>query len=286
MGTGLLNDDRFTIYTMSDSTGQTAETLSKAAIRQFKGTSDIKHTALPRITRPEQIDKIIEVLSQSGPCMVAYTLSVPSLKELLQERAAEAGITVVDLLNPLIHTISSALNIAPPHREGGILRELDEEYYRRIESVEFAIRFDDGKDPKGLELADIILVGVSRTSKTPTCMFLAQNYAKKVCNNPLLFGHTPPKELFENKHKAIGLKVRPEVLLDIRKARVQSLGLPNNAIYAQEAQIEKELAFARDVMEQLGCPVVDVSHKAIEETASEIIHLRYPKPITRKIKSV
>lgn len=286
MGTGLLNDERLTIYTMSDSTGQTAETLSKAAIRQFKGTADIRHTALPRITRPEQIHKIIEVLSQSGPCMVAYTLSVPSLKELLQERAAQVGITVVDLLNPLIHTISSELNIAPPRREDGILRELDEEYYRRIESVEFAIRFDDGKDPKGLELADIILVGVSRTSKTPTCMFLAQNYAKKVCNNPLLFGHKPPQELFENKQKAIGLIVRPEVLLDIRKARVQSLGLPANAIYAQAEQIDKELQAAREIMEELGCPVVDVSHKAIEETASEIMHLRYPKPITRKIKSV
>ena len=280
MSTGLLNDDRLTIYTMSDSTGQTAETLSKAAIRQFKGTSDIRHTSLPRITRPEQINKIIEVLSQSGPCMVAYTLSVPSLKELLQDRAEQAGITIVDLLNPLIH------NIAPPRREDGILRELDEEYYRRIESVEFAIRFDDGKDPKGLALADIILVGVSRTSKTPTCMFLAQNYAKKVSNNPLLFGHAPPPELFEHKEKAIGLIVRPEVLLEIRQARVKSLGLPDNAIYAQIEQIQKELDFATEIMKELGCPVVDVSHKAIEETASEIIHLRYPKPITNKLKSV
>lgn len=286
MSTGLLNDDRLTIYTMSDSTGQTAETLSKAAIRQFKGTSDIRHTALPRITRPEQIDKIIEVLSQNGPCMVAYTLSVPSLKELLQYRAEQAGVTIVDLLNPLIHRISSTLNIAPPRREDGILRGLDEEYYRRIESVEFAIRFDDGKDPKGLALADIILVGVSRTSKTPTCMFLAQNYAKKVSNNPLLFGHKPPPELFEHKEKAVGLIVRPEVLLEIRQARVKSLGLPDNAIYAQEAQIQKELDFATEIMDRLGCPVVDVSHKAIEETASEIIYLRYPKAITNRLKSL
>ncbi len=277
----------FTIYTMSDSTGQTAETLSKAAIRQFKDTApDLRHTPLPRITRPEQIHKMLEILGQNGPCMIAYTLSVPSLKELLQERAEALGIPVVDLLNPLIQTISNELDIAPPRREDGILRELDEEYYRRIESVEFAIRFDDGKDPKGLELADIILVGVSRTSKTPTCMFLAQNYAKKVANNPILFEHEPPPEIYDYKEKAIGLIVRPEVLLEIRQARVKSLGLPINATYAQPEQIEKELAYARDIMQKLACPVVDVSHKAIEETASEIMHLRYPRPILKKIKSV
>ncbi|HEY9843473.1 MAG TPA: pyruvate, water dikinase regulatory protein [Candidatus Obscuribacterales bacterium] len=274
-----------TIYSMSDSTGQTAETLSKAAIRQFRELQEIRHTPLPRISRAEQIDKIMHVLNESRPCLIAYTLSVPSLKDVLLARAAEYKIPAVDLLEPLVQIISKQLGVAPPRRESGILHQLDEEYFRRIEAVEFAIRFDDGKDPKGMEKADIILVGVSRTSKTPTCMYLAQNYGKKVANNPLVYNVKPPKELFEHKDKCVGLIVRPEVLLDIRTARLTSLGLPSSSSYANHDQIQLELEYATRIMTELDCPVVDVSHKAIEETATEIIYMRYPKPITRDFKS-
>lgn len=275
-----------TIYSMSDSTGQTAETLSKAAIRQFRDLQEIRHIPLPKVTRAEQIEKIVQVLAQSQPCMIAYTLSVPSLRDILNARAAEYGIPVIDLLDPLVQVMSQQLGVAPPRNEGGILHQMDEEYFRRIEAVEFAIRFDDGKDPKGMEHADIILVGVSRTSKTPTCMYLAQNYGKKVANNPLVYSVKPPKELFEHKDKCVGLIVRPEVLLDIRTARLQSLGLPASSSYANHDQILLEQEYANKIMEDLGCPIVDVSHKAIEETATEIIYMRYPKPITRELKSI
>ncbi|MEZ0375048.1 MAG: pyruvate, water dikinase regulatory protein, partial [Candidatus Sericytochromatia bacterium] len=206
-------------------------------------------------------------------------------KDVLLARAAEYKIPAVDLLEPLVQIISKQLGVAPPRRESGILHQLDEEYFRRIEAVEFAIRFDDGKDPKGMEKADIILVGVSRTSKTPTCMYLAQNYGKKVANNPLVYNVKPPKELFEHKDKCVGLIVRPEVLLDIRTARLTSLGLPSSSSYANHDQIQLELEYATRIMTELDCPVVDVSHKAIEETATEIIYMRYPKPITRDFKS-
>ena len=275
-----------TIYSMSDSTGQTAETLAKAAIRQFREIQEIRHIPLPRISRAEQIHKIMQVLDQTRPCMIAYTLSVPSLKDVLHARAAEYKIPAVDLLDPLVQTMSIQLGVTPPRNESGILHQLDEEYFRRIEAVEFAIRFDDGKDPKGMEKADIILVGVSRTSKTPTCMYLAQNYGKKVANNPLVYNVKPPKELFAHKDKVVGLLVRPEVLLDIRTARLQSLGLPASSSYANHDQILLELEFANKIMQELECPVVDVSHKAIEETATEIIYLRYPKPLTRELKSL
>lgn len=275
-----------TIYSMSDSTGQTAETLCKAAIRQFREIQEIRHIALPRISRADQIEKIIQVLAQNQPCMIAYTLSVPALKDLLLSKASECQIPAVDLLDPLVQTMSQQLGIMPPRNEGGILHQMDEEYFKRIEAVEFAIRFDDGKDPKGMEKADIVLVGVSRTSKTPTCMYLAQNYGKKVANNPLVYNVKPPKELFEYKEKAVGLIVRPEVLLDIRTARLQSLGLPANSSYANQDQILLELEYANKIMQELGCPIVDVSHKAIEETATEIIYMRYPKPITHKLKGL
>lgn len=274
-----------TIYSMSDSTGQTAETLSKAAIRQFRDLREIRHIALPRISKAEQIEKIMQVLDQNRPCMIAYTLSVPALKDVLQLRAREYQIPAVDLLDPLVETMSKQLGVTPPRREDGILHQLDEEYFRRIEAVEFAIRFDDGKDPKGMEKADIILVGVSRTSKTPTCMYLAQNYGKKVANNPLVYNVKPPKELFEHKDKVVGLLVRPEVLLDIRTARLQSLGLPAHSSYANQDQILLELEYASKIMQDLECPIVDVSHKAIEETATEIIYNRYPKPFSKEFKA-
>ena len=279
-------DSILTIYSMSDSTGQTAETLSKAAIRQFREVQEIRQISLPRISRPEQIDKIMQVLSQTRPCMIAYTLSVPTLKERLIAQATALKMPAVDLLGPLVQTISKQIGVTPPRHEGGILHQLDEEYYGRIEAVEFAIRFDDGKDPKGMENADIILVGVSRTSKTPTCMYLAQNYGKKVANNPIVSNVKPPKELFEHKDKVVGLIVSPEVLLDIRTARLQSLGLPASSSYANIEQINLELEYANSIMDRLGCPIVDVSHKAIEETATEIIYMRYPKPITTELKSI
>lgn len=279
-------EDILTIYSMSDSTGQTAETLSKAAIRQFREVQEIRHIPLPRISRHEQIDKVVQVLDQTRPCMIAYTLSVPTLKERLIVQTNALKIPVVDLLGPLVQTISQQVGMTPPRHEGGILHQLDEEYYSRIEAVEFAIRFDDGKDPKGMEKADIILVGVSRTSKTPTCMYLAQNYGKKVANNPIVSHVNPPKELFAHKDKVIGLIVRPEVLLDIRTARLQSLGLPSSSSYASIEQIHLELEYANKIMQDLDCPIVDVSHKAIEETATEIIYLRYPKPITTELKSI
>lgn len=273
-----------TLYSLSDSTGQTAETLSKAAIRQFRHAQEIKYVPLPRITRQEQIDKIIKIMEQSRPCMIAYTLSIPALKEYIDQQAALFKIPIVNLLDPLIQTISKQLGITPPRNERGMMHELDEEYFKRIEAVEFAIKLDDGKDPKGMEKADIILVGVSRTSKTPTCMYLAQNYAMKVANNPLVYNVAPPKELFEHKDKCVGLKIRPEVLHDIRTARLQSLGLPAHSSYADFEQIKVEMDYADRIIEELGCPIVDVSHKAVEETATEIMYLRFPKPHSKELK--
>lgn len=274
-----------TLFSISDSTGQTAETLSKAAIRQFRQITELRHVPLPRITRAEQIEKMIRILDQSRPCMIAYTFSIPALRESLEQQAQQFGIPVVNLLDPLLQTISTLLGVKPPSNEAGTIHELDEEYFKRIEAVEFAIKLDDGKDPKGMEKADIILVGVSRTSKTPTCMYLAQNYAMKVANNPLVYNVAPPKELFLHKDKCIGLKIRPEVLHDIRTARLQSLGLPANSSYADFEQIKIEMDYANRIMEELGCPVVDVSHKAIEETATEIMYLRFPKPLAKELKS-
>lgn len=269
-----------TVFSVSDSTGQTAETLSKAAVRQFRQLREMRQITLSRINTEAKVIKLIPLLAQEQPCIIAYTLSIPTLKDVLDRETAKYNIPTINLLDPLIKTLSEVVGSCP-YNENGILPELDEEYFRRIEAVEFAIRFDDGKEPKGLEKADIVLVGVSRTSKTPTCMYLAQNYGMKVANIPLVYNIKPPRELFGlPPGKIIGLRVGEEVLHQIRMARLQSLGLTPDSSYADLEQIRQELDYAANIMHALKCPIVDVSLKAVEETAGEIMLIRSPTKIT------
>jgi regulator of PEP synthase PpsR (kinase-PPPase family) len=152
---------------------------------------------------------------------------------------------------------------------------LDADYFRKVDAVEFAVRYDDAKDPSGVLKADIILIGVSRTSKTPLSMYLAhQKY--KVANIPLVPELKPPKELFNvPAERIVGLTIGVPYLNTIRKERLKALGLPNSASYAAEDRILKELEYAEAIMKQLGCVVIDVSHRAVEETASLIMeHFR------------
>jgi regulator of PEP synthase PpsR (kinase-PPPase family) len=207
------------------------------------------------------------------PCIIAYTLVIPELVEKIKRESLKYDIPIVDIINPMINSISSVLD-KKPRLEPGLNQILDDNYFRKIEAVEFAIKFDDAKDPRGVLEADVILVGVSRTSKTPTCMFLAQNRGIKAGNIPLVLGVTPPKELFQvSPHKIVGLTVDPDVLLGIRTSRLKSLGLSSGSDYASYGKIMDELEYAETIMNQLKCPIVDVSKKAIEETATDILML-------------
>jgi regulator of PEP synthase PpsR (kinase-PPPase family) len=272
-----------TLFALSDSTGQTAETLSKAALRQFPLVENMQYERLPRIINANQLRTLMHLIAEAKPCVIVYTLSVPHLQEALVQEAGHHQIPIVDLLGPLIQAISSVVGITPQH-ETGMLRKLDEEYFKRIEAIEFAIKFDDGKDPKGILKADVVLIGVSRTSKTPTCMYLAQNHGIKAGNIPLVYQIAPPAELFQlPPGKVLGLTIDPKLLHGIRTARLKNLGLPADSNYADFNKIVAELEYAQDIMKNLHCPIVDVSHKAVEETTSEILHLRAPKRITREL---
>ncbi len=158
-----------------------------------------------------------------------------------------------------------------PKEEPGLIYRLDEEYFRKIEAVEFAVKYDDGRDPKGIKRADIVLIGVSRTSKTPLSQYLAlKRY--KVANVPLVPESIPPTELFDiPKEKCFGLLISPEKLIDIRMERLRSLGLKPEAAYAQMDRINRELEYARNLYERIGCQVIDVTNKAVEETANLIL---------------
>ena len=263
-----------TVFTMSDGTGQTAEAVTLAAIRQFTPSEvNIEQEVLPRIVNTQQISQIISTMSYYKPCLIAYTVVVPEFREKIRIEAEKHDIPIVDIINPIIDKISHLVK-SEPRLESGLNQILDDKYFKRIEAIEFAIKFDDGKSPNGIREADVILIGVSRTSKTPTCMYLAQHKGMKAGNIPLVMGVTPPKELFEiPSDKVVGLIIDPEILTGIRTNRLKTLGLPDESEYASYARIMDELEYAESIMARIKCPIVDVSKKAIEETAGDIYSL-------------
>ncbi|MDQ0197885.1 pyruvate, water dikinase regulatory protein [Neobacillus ginsengisoli] len=263
-------EQREVVYVVSDSVGETAEFVVKAVATQFNGGQiDIRRNSY--VDDLEDIEDVI-LLAKKAHSIIAYTLVVPALKEYLDRRATEEGILAVDLLSPLMNAFVTRFNKQPHHRPG-LMRKLDEEYFRKIEAIEFAVKYDDGRDPRGITKADIVLVGVSRTSKTPLSMYLAHKRFK-VANVPLVPEVPPPDELFEIPRKnCIGLIISPDKLNEIRKERLKALGLASQANYASFERILDELDHAEKIMKRVGCPVIDVSNKAIEETAGLILEV-------------
>lgn len=263
------------VYTVSDASGQTAEMVGKAVISQFHG-QPVRIVRLPRLVSTAQLANMVTLAAQ-GPCVFAYTLVREDLRLALEAECTKAELPCLDLLGTAIACVSKLLGAEPQH-EPGAVHTKDEEYFRRMDAIDFAIKYDDGKSPHGLLHADLVLVGVSRTSKTPTCMYLAQNQGIKCGNIPLVPEAPVPKELFElPPNKVIGLTVSPDLLTGIRASRLAALGLPPESGYADKAKIADELAYAEQIFRRLRCPVVDVTYKAIEETASEILAM-----VTRK----
>lgn len=260
------------VYIVSDSIGETAEMVVRAAASQFNsGTMEIRR--VPNISDCDTLDEVVHQAA-GNHFLVAYTLVVDELAAHLRQEAERHGVICVDILGPMIDAFKQISHIIP-RREPGLLRKVDEMYYRRIEAVEFAVRYDDGKDPRGIELADIVLVGVSRTSKTPLSMYLAHKRIK-VANVPLVPEVNPPEELFKaEKGKVIGLTIHHEQLNHIRTERLKTLGLKGQANYAHPGRIDEELDFSIRIMKKLGCPVIDVTNRAVEETASKILEIYY-----------
>lgn len=184
----------------------------------------------------------------------------------------ENGIESVDLLSSIIHKMSTKSD-SKPLREAGLIRKMDKSYFERVEAIEFAVKYDDGKDPRGLLKADLVLVGISRTSKTPLSMYLANKHIK-VANVPLVPEVPIPKELANvDPRKIIGLTNSPEKLNTIRVERLKSMGLSGSANYAKLDRILEELDYSEEVMKNLKCPVINVANKAIEETAGIILDI-------------
>lgn len=260
------------IYVVSDSVGETAELVVKAALSQFNSEDDFEIHRIPYVENTEILrDTIVQASEKRA--IIGFTLVNPDFRHYLKTEAAKEGLECIDIMGPMMDAMERVFE-QEPILEPGLVHKLDEDYFRRVEAIEFAVRYDDGRDPRGIARADIILIGVSRTSKTPLSQYLAHKRLK-VANVPIVPEVEPSEELFEvNPDKCIGLKISPEKLNDIRKERLKALGLGDQASYANMDRIHQELSHFDEIVNRIGCRVIDVSHKAVEETANVIINIK------------
>lgn len=271
-------EDQLSIFIVSDSLGETARALAKACIYQFPNHDHWEFRRFSYINRVDLLDKVFEEARQTTAFLM-FSLVDEKLASYAEKRCQEEGFVYVDLLTNVIKAMAS-ISGAKPLGEPGILRRLDNHYFKRVDAIEFAVKYDDGKDPRGILKADVILLGVSRTSKTPLSMYLADKQLK-VVNIPLMPEIPIPKELSQvSPKRIIGLTNSPEKLNHIRSERLKALGVSGAANYAKMDRILEELDYADAVMKSLNCPVINVAHKAIEETASIILELLTSNGVT------
>ncbi|XP_015885709.3 probable pyruvate, phosphate dikinase regulatory protein, chloroplastic [Ziziphus jujuba] len=275
------------IYMVSDGTGWTTEHAVNAALGQFEHClvdrgCPVNTHLFSGIDDVEQLMEIIKQAAKEG-AMIVYTLADPSMAESAKQACKLWGIPSTDILGPITEAVASHLGVSPswlPRGAPGRNFPLSDEYFRRIEAIEFTIKQDDGALPQNLHKADIILAGVSRTGKTPLSIYLAQK-GYKVANVPIVKGVDLPKTLFRvDPEKVFGLTINPVVLQTIRKARAKSLGFSNQmrSNYSEMDYVREELGFARIVFSQNpGWPVIEVTGKAIEETAAVVLRLYHDR---------
>ena len=260
--------EKIYIYAVSDSMGETSEQVAKAVIKQFD-VADFEIKRVPYVNDTETIDKLIERASKENSFIV-FTIVVEELRNYIVEKAFEKNVGAVDVMTPVILPLIKQIGLAPK-REPGLLRKLDEKYFKKVEAIEFAVKYDDGKDTRGILLADVVLIGVSRTSKTPLSMYLAHKNLK-VANIPLVPEVSIPEELnMISSKKIIGLTLDSEHLNKIRKERLKTMGLKDTASYANLERIFSELEYSQKIMKKLNCKVIDTTNKAVEETANIIL---------------
>jgi len=261
--------DANVIYVVSDSTGETAERVTRATLLQFPDHS-VRLKLERRVRDRRGLTTILESAA-AQEAMVVFTLVRPELRDHFNEQATTLGVRHVDVIGSLISQIGDYLEADPVNIPTAEL-PLSEEYFRRVEAIEFAVKSDDGKEPRNLHKADLVLAGVSRTSKTPLSTYLAGR-GLKIANVPLVLGVEPPSELYELPgYRVVGLTVDIDQLMDIRRQRLQQLGMPPDANYGLRDHVKAELDYAhaifRDNPEWM---VVDVTNCAIEETATIIL---------------
>lgn len=258
-----------TVYILSDGTGETASLMTRAALVQYQNI-DVSLIRCKNIRNADQISAILEEVHENKG-LIVYTVVSQDLRSLIEKKSLEKKMIAIDLLGPLLHGLDNYFHMSNTPMKAGILRNIDEKYFKRIEAIEFTVKHDDGKELRDLEGADIILVGISRTSKTPLSIFLSHK-GWKVVNVPLVLNIPPPKEIFEvDQRKIVALTIDPEKLMKIRQNRILKMG-DNNTEYANLKNILSEIEYANELFKKnKKWPVFDVTSRALEETASEIV---------------
>ncbi len=261
-------DEARLIYLVSDATGETAEKIVNAVLLQFPE----KVVRLRRISHVRDKNSIFNCLDDAlkDQALIVYTMVNRELAQLVNDECEALGIPHLDLITPLLSKASEFFGRSP-RQTPGLLHHMDEEYFRRIEAVEFTVKHDDGQELRHLPYADIVLVGVSRTSKTPLSTYLAHR-GWKVANVPLIRGMEPPAELMQvDPRRVAGLYIDPQRLVELRATRLRHLGQDARAAYANLEEIEEEIRAAKNFFRRNGWVMIDVSGKAVEESANEAL---------------
>ena len=259
------------VYVISDATGATGQRVLRAALAQF-GNAEVPVELKPAIRQTKQVRKLVREVSKIGGTIV-HTLAVPELREAMVEEGRARQVVTIDLMGPWVARLSECLELAPLARPG-MLRQLDESYLQRIEAIDFAVRHDDGRNPDDLPQAELVLVGVSRTSKTPISIFLAHR-GWRVANVPIIVDLDLPPALHRvDRARIVALTIDPERLVLLRKARAHRMGRGLTLDYASLKHVQRELDWAELLMRGQRWATVDVTNKSIEECAAEIIALQ------------
>ena len=260
----------FHLHLISDSTGETLNAVAKAACAQFEMGRPIEHF-YPLVRNRKQLDRAIGEL-ETSPGLVLHTIVNAELRQVLEARCRELNLPSVAVLDPVMSKLGSYLGVEENHRPGA-QHEMDAKYFARIEALNYTMAHDDGQSVATLQYADVILVGVSRSSKTPTCIYLA-NRGIKAANIPMVPGVPLPQELFDIRGPLIvGLIASPDRLVHIRKNRLLSLNEDTETEYVDIEAVRAELVAARRLFAEKGWPVIEVTRRSIEETAAEVLAL-------------
>ncbi len=261
---------RFHLHLVSDSTGETLEAVAKACLAQFENAEAIKHF-WPMIRSERQLDKVIEAILEK-PGLVLFTLVNSLSRDRLQARLSALRMPAVSVLDPVLEIFGAFIGESAKGAPGK-QHAMDAAYFRRIDAVHYTMAHDDGVGTDNLEEADIVLVGISRTSKTPTSIYLA-NRGYKTANVPLVPQVAPPAEIFQlQKPLVVGLTTAPERLIAVRRNRLRAMNQQTDTDYVDDSKVTAEIQAARRLFSQQDWPVIDVTRRSIEETAAEIINL-------------
>jgi regulator of PEP synthase PpsR (kinase-PPPase family) len=261
---------RLHLHLVSDSTGETLEVIAKAGLARFEGVEAVKHF-WPLVRSEGHLDRVLAEIAQR-PGLVIHTLVDGGVRDRLEARCAQMGLPMVSPLDPTIAALSGLLGQVATKRPGR-QHVMDAAYFRRVDAINYTMAHDDGAGSDDWEDADILLAGVSRTSKTPTAIYLA-NRGYKTANIPIVPQSPPPSHLFRLKGPmVVGLTTAPERLLMVRRNRLLTLGQTPDTAYVDLEEIAAETAYARRLFADHDIPVIDVTRRSIEETAAAVINL-------------